>query len=285
MGTPEQRLPTGIGDQLAKENFDARHFYAAYVFDNAPTRRRDVSVLIHEAQRLGYPVRYWWLSEAMELQGSPDRLVVCVHHPALGEDAGMDLYNVLSQAAQKHKVTWDGLEAAHVDEYRQFGKIITRPDNIFGTDGTLLFPESETDQEPLFTLTWDDVQFVADAMLGRTLNTDEIEAVAGRLPGAFDWIGVVEMTIKAGQAAGQIGPAVEEQLQEAEVIEPEPPVRQFPGSGWTECYDGEDGHQCNAIRVSEGIDEEGQLYVRREWTSSKFGLVEMQVPDDFTPQG
>ena len=65
----------------------------------------------------------------------------------------------------------------------------------------------------------------------------------------------------------------------------EPRVRQLPGSGWAECYDGKDGHQCNAIHVSEGIDEEGQLYVRREWASSKFGLVEMQVPDDFTPQG
>ena len=39
------------------------------------------------------------------------------------------------------------------------------------------------------------------------------------------------------------------------------------------------------LRVSEGIDEEGQLYVRREWANSKFGLVEMQVPGDFTPQG
>ena len=39
------------------------------------------------------------------------------------------------------------------------------------------------------------------------------------------------------------------------------------------------------IHVSEGIDEEGQLYVRREWASSKFGLVEMQVPDDFISQG
>ena len=73
---------------------------------------------------LGYPVRYWWLSEAMELQGSPDRLIVCVHHPSLGENAGMDLYNTLRQAAQKHKTLWDDLEAAQVDEYRQFGKIV-----------------------------------------------------------------------------------------------------------------------------------------------------------------
>ena len=44
-------------------------------------------------------------------------------------------------------------------------------------------------------------------------------------------------------------------------------------------------HPCNAAQMSEGIDEEGPLYVRREWAGSKFGLVEMQVPDDFTPQG
>ncbi len=39
------------------------------------------------------------------------------------------------------------------------------------------------------------------------------------------------------------------------------------------------------MHVSEGIEEEDQLYVRREWASSKFGLVEMQVPDDFTSHG
>jgi hypothetical protein len=37
--------------------------------------------------------------------------------------------------------------------------------------------------------------------------------------------------------------------------------------------------------VSEGVDEEGRPYVRHEWASSKFGLSEMQVPDDYTPQG
>ena len=185
MGTPEQRLPTRIADQPAKENLDPRHFYAAYVFDSAPTRRRDVTVLIHEAQQLGYPVRYWWLSEAMELQGSPDRLIVCVHHPSLSEDAGMDLYNVLSQTAQKHRVKWDDLEAAHVDEYRQFGKIINRLDSIFEPDGTPLFAEPETDPNVLFTLTLDDVQYVAQFVLGRDLE-DRESKVAHNLPGALE---------------------------------------------------------------------------------------------------
>ena len=81
-------------------------------------RRRDVAVLIYQAQQLGCPVRYWWLSEAVELRDAPDRLIMCVHRPSLGEDAGMDLYNSLRQAARKHKVTWDDLDTAHVEEYR-----------------------------------------------------------------------------------------------------------------------------------------------------------------------
>jgi len=66
---------------------------------------------------LGYPVRYWWISDAMELQGFPDRLIVCVHHPSTSEDAGMDLYDALKEKG----VTWDDLEAAVVDEYRYLG--------------------------------------------------------------------------------------------------------------------------------------------------------------------
>ena len=48
-----------------------------------------------QARRFGYPVRYWWLSEAVDLQGFPDRLIVCAHHPSRDEDAGMDLYDAL----------------------------------------------------------------------------------------------------------------------------------------------------------------------------------------------
>ena len=99
MGTPEQFSAPDSGQHVASENLDPSHFYAAYVFDDASSRRRDVAVLIYEAQRLGYATRYWWLSEAMDLQGSPDRLIVCVHHPSHGESAGMDLYTVLSQSS------------------------------------------------------------------------------------------------------------------------------------------------------------------------------------------
>ncbi len=179
MATPEQHLAPELGEQPSPENLDPHHFYAAYVFDNATTRRRDVSVLIHEAQRLSNPVRYWWLSEAMDLPDAPDRLIVCVHHPSSAEDAGMDLYTTLSKIAQKHKVAWDNLEAAQVDEYRQFGKAVANPGNIFEPDGTPVFPEPEIEPEDLlYTLTRDDVQFVTDALLGRALSETEMAAVA-----------------------------------------------------------------------------------------------------------
>jgi hypothetical protein len=119
-------------------DLDPRHFYAAYVFDRAHERQDDVSTLIEQAQQLGYPVRYWWLSQAVDLQGSPDRLIVCVHHPLSGEDAGMDLYEVLKE----HQVTWDGLEAAAVDEYRLLGRPIEGLEVICRRDGTTLFPSA-----------------------------------------------------------------------------------------------------------------------------------------------
>jgi hypothetical protein len=110
--------------------------------------------------------------------------------------------------------------------------------------------------------------------------------MAGHLPGALDWIGAIEAAIKVDQAGGKIRPAGEGFEEEEELPEVEPRVRQLPNSGWAECYDGKDGHQCTAIHVFEGIDDEGQLYLRRrEWASGKFGLVEVQAPDDFASHG
>ena len=123
------------------EDLDPRHFYAAYVFDQAHERQGDVATLVEQAQQLGYPVRYWWLSEAMELRGHPDRLIVCVHHPSSTEDAGMDLYETLKE----RQVTWNDLEAAAVGEYRLFGKPIEGPEVICKSDGTPLFPSATSD--------------------------------------------------------------------------------------------------------------------------------------------
>jgi hypothetical protein len=72
----------------------------------------------------------------MDLQGNPDRLIVCVHHPSSAEDAGMDLY----EALKERRVTWDGLEAAAVDEYRVLGRPAEGPEVIHRRDGTPLFP-------------------------------------------------------------------------------------------------------------------------------------------------
>jgi hypothetical protein len=58
-------------------------------------------------------VAQFWLSDAMDLQGSHDRLIVCVHYPSHSESAGMDLYNVLKEKG----VIWDELDSAVVEEY------------------------------------------------------------------------------------------------------------------------------------------------------------------------
>jgi hypothetical protein len=50
----------------------------------------------------------------------------------------MDLY----EALEEHQVTWDGLEAAAVDEYRLLGRSIEGPEVIRRPDGTTLFPSA-----------------------------------------------------------------------------------------------------------------------------------------------
>lgn len=275
MATPEQHIHIGAIESAAQESLDPRHFYAAYVFDDPPTRRRDITVLIGQAQQLGFPVRYWWLSEALEIRDSPDRLIVCMHHPSLDEDAGMDLYDTLRQARDNHRVTWDELEAADVDEYRVFGKIIAGPDNIFEPDGKPLFPEPETDSPILFTLSRDNVQFTAEAMLGRGLDDAEMQAVAEKLPGALDWVGAVEKTIRDVQAAGLIGSILES--PEPEQPESEMPVREFDDADWLDPFETGSDPIPDAVHIFEGIDEDGQLYVRREWAKAD------DPPAEFTP--
>ena len=116
MGNVERPYP--FEGQPELEILDPRHFFAAYIFDRAAERAADIQRMIESAQEMSYPVRYWWLSDAMELQGSPDRLIICIHHPSRSEDAGMDLYNALKQ----EEVSWDDLEVATMDEYRVYGK-------------------------------------------------------------------------------------------------------------------------------------------------------------------
>jgi hypothetical protein len=121
------------------EILSGRHFYAAYVFDQAESRQADVQAVLQHATRLGYPVRYWWLSAVMDLQGSPDRLIVCVHHPSSSEDAGMDLYETL-RAAQ---VEWDDLDVATLEEFIGFGRPVDEISKFALPGGISLFPEAK----------------------------------------------------------------------------------------------------------------------------------------------
>lgn len=130
MGVPERQ------SSRPAEALHPLHFYAAYIFDDPAARQADVRAIVSQARQLGYPARYWWLSDAMEIGDAPDRLIVCVHHSAIGEYAGMDLYNALTQQA----VTWDDLEAATMEEYGLFSRPIESAGGIFQPDGQLLIP-------------------------------------------------------------------------------------------------------------------------------------------------
>jgi hypothetical protein len=133
-----------------EEVLDARHFYAAYVFDQPQTRQRDIATTLQKAGELSYPVRYWWLSEAVNLEDSPDRLIVCVHHPASDENAGMDLF----EALKAEGISWDDLEAANVEEYRQYGKPLAQLESITTSAGTRLFPPQTTEAETVSFESW-----------------------------------------------------------------------------------------------------------------------------------
>ncbi len=130
--------PTSGETEPGEEYLDPRHFYAAYVYEEGIKPQPDITAVVAQAQALGYPVRYWWLSEVMPVgEAYADPLIVCVHCPTGDEDAGLDLY----QALRERNVNWDSLEAATAVGYRRFGKAITQATDIFRPDGTALFPE------------------------------------------------------------------------------------------------------------------------------------------------
>jgi hypothetical protein len=138
MVNPEHHSFERMERQPIKEILPPGDFYAAYIFDQGDSRESDVKNIIEIAQELGYPVRYWWLSQAMDLQGSPDRLIVCVHHPGRSPDAGMDMY----EALLKQGATWDELEAAVVDEYGSLGNAVEGIRDFRFPNGIPLFPLS-----------------------------------------------------------------------------------------------------------------------------------------------
>ena len=81
---------------------------------------------IEESRRIGYPVRYWWLTQAIDITNCPDRLIVCVHHPANDENAGMYLYDTL----KARQVSYNELEAAVMEEYLFLGQRIIHMEDI-----------------------------------------------------------------------------------------------------------------------------------------------------------
>jgi hypothetical protein len=167
------------------EVLDPRHFYAAYIFDDPSSRNFDVSSLIDEASNLGYPVRYWWLSDAVEMDEaevvSSDRLIVCVHHPSADENAGMDLYTAL----YKNKVTYSELERASLDEYVMHSRRVRDAGDILRPDGIQLFPKpyepehvKMRDIDPVVLYTYGDVRSVAQEALGHQLGDDDMLALS-----------------------------------------------------------------------------------------------------------
>ena len=215
MPTPEQRLAGGVGEPSAVETLDPRHFYAAYVFEHAAVRGRDVAALVDHAHRFECPIRYWWASATTNLKGAFDRLIVCVHHSSVVK--GAEMHGILRQAAANHEVAWDDFEAAKLDEYRTLGKAIVAPQDIAKPDGTPLFQvERAADTDALYTLTREHVQLVAQGMLGRALSDAEMAAVAAELPGVINWMDPIEFTIWTCQQAGRVGQAADGQMPETE---------------------------------------------------------------------
>jgi hypothetical protein len=175
------------------EILDPYHFYAAYVFDRMNEHQADVQTLVKQSQELGYPVRYWWLSDAMVLQGSPDRLIVCVHHPSRSADAGLDLYEILKE----EEVTWDDLDAAALEEYVQLGKSVANLGDLRLPDGQMLYPEATPEENDhvhewqataLFIISIDAVREASEERLGRLLLEEEFGSILQNFQKNLDWL-------------------------------------------------------------------------------------------------
>ena len=77
----------------------------------------------------------------MDLQGSPDRLIVCVHHPSHSENSGIDLYDALKEKG----VNWNELDSAVVEEYVYYGKPLDSSADLIDPDGRRIFPDAKTE--------------------------------------------------------------------------------------------------------------------------------------------
>lgn len=170
--------------QFSGERLDSHDFYAAYVFDSPEKHSGDIAVFIEEAGRLDYPVRYWWLSQVVDLRSAPDRLIVCAHHPAAGPDTGMDLY----EAAKDTGVAYDELDSATVEEYAYFSRRLKTLADIVLPNGHRLFPDVRIPDagDYLFALTRGNVQRTAQKTVGRFLTPEETHVVTNQLQEHID---------------------------------------------------------------------------------------------------
>ncbi len=126
---------------IQNEELNPRHFYAVYAFENAETRQPQITQLVHKAWQMGYPVRYWWLSEVADLNGNQDRLIIGVHHPSEAIDAGLELCAAL---ADEHGSFWDSWDRVDAREYTAFGLPVEDIATISKPDETPLFPDSKS---------------------------------------------------------------------------------------------------------------------------------------------
>jgi hypothetical protein len=215
MGNREQESQSDDPQEI----FDPHHFYAAYVFDRVNEREFDIGMVLNRASELGYPVRYWWLSEAMELQGFPDRLIVCVHHSSGSENAGMDVYESLSEKG----ASWDDLEAAAVDEYRYLGKPVEELVDLRLPYGNILFPDTRAENEKaLFIITPEDVRDEAESRLGRDLTEEEFSSILVKFKKSLDWMYwafYLDEIIRLCQEAGPVGPDAEDPNEFTQKVE------------------------------------------------------------------
>lgn len=210
-------------DQPEDEVLDPHHFYAAYVFDRANEREHDIRALIDQAQALDYPLRYWWLSDAMDSQGSPDRLIVCVHHPPSSEKAGMDLYDALKEK----EIAWDDLEAAVMDEYQYLGKPLESLGDFRLPYGNWLFPNaareggsSSRQDDVVYSITQGDIREKAQNYLGRELTEEELYIITAKFWKALDWLDwsqYLHEVIRMCQRAGWVEPNVDETNYEEDI--------------------------------------------------------------------
>jgi hypothetical protein len=149
----------------------------AYIYDQPKFYEQDIVTFIEQARVLDYPLRYWWLSDAIPIGGYediPDRLILGINTRARGEEAGFDLY----QALEAEDIYWNEHEAASYREYALLGKRLSEVADIQTPSGESLFDHPPI---PLLQLDHEELQEVAYEMLGRQLKRHEVTAVSETL--------------------------------------------------------------------------------------------------------